>query len=83
MLIEDNIANALIQNLVEEAAKLASTPKSTLRMTRTLTFQSGAWHLQGKITVPGSITRPELSSITGSLIGMVGTRFEIYLTNAD
>ena len=83
MSLGDDTALALIHNLVEEVAKLASTPKSTLRMTRTLTLQSGAWHLQGEITVPGSMTRPELSSILGNINGQMGSRFELYAMNTD
>lgn len=83
MSLGDDTARALIHNLVEEAAKLASTPRSTLRMTRTLRLKSGAWHLEGEITLPGSMTRPELSSIIGNLIGEIGTRFELYAVNAD
>jgi hypothetical protein len=85
MSLGDATARALIHNLVEEAAKLASTPRSTLtlRMTRTLALKSGAWHFEGEITVPGSITRPELSSILGNIDGQIGSRFELYAVNSD
>jgi hypothetical protein len=85
MSLGDATARTLIHKLVEEAAKLASTPRSTLtlRMTRTLALKSGAWHFEGEITVPGSITRPELSSILGNIDGQIGSRFELYAVNSD
>lgn len=79
LLVPDDVARALLNPLVEEAAKLAGGGASGLRMQRSLRRAGDGLAVRGEVVVPASISEPKLIELFGTEASNLPSRFELYL----
>jgi len=79
LLVSNDIAHALLNPLIEEAAKLARGRSCGLRMERGLRRVGERWVLGAETVVPTAISEEQLAPLFGAEAAQLPTRFDLYL----
>jgi len=77
--LEDQTARALLNNLVEEAAKLRPERPARLRLVRGLVETDGMWRLSAKLELPPRLTPNQWSALLELPANALPTRSEFHL----
>jgi len=77
LLVDDDVARALLNPLVEKAAKLARGGAAALRLHRSLRKSGGEWVPGSEVAVPSTLSAMQLRDLFGGGTDELPSRFEL------
>lgn len=80
--LDDDVANALLNNLIADAAEVASGRGTRIRFNRLLRADSSGFQLIGRLNIPSTLKKPDITALERGLTD-VPPRFEICIAQGN